>query len=187
MSLQQRDQARADALSTSAKVLSAEARLAHLRASTGRPQEIDAQSAMVDQARAQLGQAEWRLAQRRMSAPVGGLINEVYARQGETVNAGAPVVSLLPPDNLLVRFFVAEAEVPGLRVGQPVAVSCDTCPAGMRATISFVSPQAEYTPPVIYSESARGKLVFLVEARPDAPATGVLKPGQPVGVRRVMP
>jgi HlyD family secretion protein len=187
VSRQQLDLARADSLSANAKVQSAEARLAHLHATTGRPQEIAAQAALVGQASAQLAQAEWRLAQRRMTAPIGGLVNEVYARVGETVNAGVPVVSLLPPGNLLVRFFVAESEVPALRVGQPVAIGCDSCPPDLRGRISFIAPQAEYTPPVIYSESTRGKLVYQVEARPDAADAGVLKPGQPIGVRRAPP
>jgi HlyD family secretion protein len=187
VSRQQLDLARADSLSANAKVQSAEARLAHLHATTGRPQEIAAQAALVGQARAQLAQAEWRLAQRQMTAPIGGLVNEVYARVGETVNAGAPVVSLLPPGNLLVRFFVTESEVPALRVGQPVAIGCDSCPPDLRGRISFIAPQAEYTPPVIYSESTRGKLVYQIEARPDAADAGVLKPGQPVSVRQTAP
>jgi len=92
------------------------------------------------------------------------------------------VVSLLPPANIKLRFFVPEAMVSGLRTGQPVSVSCDGCGAPIAARISFVSPQAEYTPPVIYSREARAKLVFLVEARPGAADATRLHPGQPVDV-----
>lgn len=80
------------------------------------------------------------------------------------MTAGAPVVSLLPPGNIFVRFFVPEPELSLVHRGDPVALACDDCPSDLSATISFISPQAEYTPPLIYSESSKAKLVFLVEA-----------------------
>lgn len=172
----------AESVSAAARVDTAEARLAQLRSPTGREQEIAAARAVVAEARSQLGQAEWRLAQRRMTAPNAGRIADVYARAGETLNAGVPVVSLLPPENVLVRFFVPERSLPGLAVGQTLGISCDSCPPDFTARISFISPQAEYTPPVIYSESTRDKLVFLIEAHPLDRARQVLKPGQPVTV-----
>jgi HlyD family secretion protein len=183
--VQQVDQSRADALSAAARVQAAEAKLAQMRSPMGRAQEIAAQVATRNEARAQLAQAEWRLAQRRVASPVKALVADVYARAGETLAAGAPVVSLLPEQNILVRFFVPEAALPRLRPGVQVAVGCDTCPADLMGEISFVSPEAEYTPPVIYSESTRGKLVYLIEARPRGDERGILKPGQPVTVRLV--
>jgi HlyD family secretion protein len=97
--------------------------------------------------------------------------------------AGAPVVSLLPPGNIFVRFFVPEPRLSGIHAGDPVSLTCDGCPADLSATISFISPQAEYTPPLIYSESSKAKLVFLVEARPPPDQAARLNPGQPVEVR----
>ena len=182
VTLQQLDQSRADALSAAARVQAAEAKLAQMRAPLGRSQEIAAQSAMIAEARAQLAQAEWRLAQRRVTAPAAALVADVYARPGETVAAGAPVVSLLPPENILIRFFVPETVLPRIHPGGQVAVTCDTCPPNLTATISFVSPEAEYTPPVIYSELTRDKLVYLIEARPGGGRASQLKPGQPVTV-----
>jgi HlyD family secretion protein len=181
--VQQLDQSRADALSAAARVQAAEAKLEQMRSPTGRAQEIAAQVAVMNEGRAQLAQAEWRLAQRRVVSPVAGLVAEVYARAGETLGAGAPVVSLLPQENILVRFFVPEAALPRVRAGVQVAVGCDACPPDMTAEVSFVSPEAEYTPPVIYSESTRSKLVYLIEARPRGDRGGTLKPGQPVTVR----
>ncbi|MBV8401712.1 MAG: HlyD family efflux transporter periplasmic adaptor subunit [Acetobacteraceae bacterium] len=181
--VQQVDQSRADALSAAARVQASEAKREQMRSPMGRQQEIAAQVATVNEARAQLAQAEWRLSQRRVVSPVTALVAEVYARPGETLAAGAPVVELLPEENILVRFFVPETALPQLRPGVPVAVGCDTCPPDLRAEISFVSPEAEYTPPVIYSESTRGKLVYLIEARPHGEKRGILKPGQPVTVR----
>jgi HlyD family secretion protein len=97
--------------------------------------------------------------------------------------AGAPVVSLLPPANIFVRFFVPEAAVSTVHRGDRVTLACDGCPADLTATISFVSPQAEYTPPLIYSESSKGKLVFLVEALPRPDQAASLNPGEPMEVR----
>lgn len=131
---------------------------------------------------AQMSQAHWQLNQKTVAAPVSGLVEDTIYRVGEWVPAGAPVVLLLPPENRVVRFFVPEAVAGGLAPGQGAKVWCDGCPAPVAAKISFISPKAEYTPPVIYSREARQKLVFLVEARA-APADAVsLRPGQPVDV-----
>jgi HlyD family secretion protein len=109
----------------------------------------------------------------------------VLARPGETIDAGVPVVSLLPPKNIFVRFFVPETMLATVHYGDRVALSCDNCPAHFTATISFISPQAEYTPPIIYSDSTRSKLVYMIEARPPADRAALLNPGQPVTVRPV--
>jgi len=177
------DQLRADQLSAQAKVDALQAALAQSRAPLGREGEIEAQRAAVAAARAVLDMAEWRLGQRRVAAPAGGRIADVLARPGETMAAGAPVVSLLPPGNIFVRFFVPESEFSLVHAGDPVTLACDGCPAGLSATISFISPQAEYTPPLIYSESSKSKLVFLIEARPPPDQAARLNPGEPMEVR----
>ncbi|MBL8482539.1 MAG: HlyD family secretion protein, partial [Rhodocyclaceae bacterium] len=115
--------------------------------------------------------------------PAAALVQDTYFVAGEWVPAGTPIVSLLPPGNIKLRFFVAQGEVAGIKPGDRVEASCDGCAAPIAATVSYVAPQPEYTPPVIYSKDSRGKLVFLVEARP-APADALrLKPGQPLDVR----
>jgi HlyD family secretion protein len=177
------DQRRADYLSATAKVAALEAALAQMRAPMGREREITAQRAAVEALQAALEMAEWRFAQRRVSAPAAGRIADVLARPGETIAAGVPVVSLLPPGNIFVRFFIAETELATMHRGAPVAIACDSCPADLAAVISFISPQAEYTPPVIYSESSRAKLVYMIEARPPPDRAALLNPGQPVAVR----
>jgi HlyD family secretion protein len=106
----------------------------------------------------------------------------VLARPGETMAAGAPVISILPPENIFVRFFVPETALAGLHRGEPVTFGCDGCPPGLVGTISFISPTAEYTPPVIYSESTRAKLVYAIEARPKPDQAALLNPGQPIEV-----
>jgi HlyD family secretion protein len=148
-----------------------------------RPDEIKAAEHNVEAAKAALAQAEWKLDQKSVKAAVAGLVQDTYFVHGEWVNANQPVVSLLPPQNIKARFFVPERELGAIRLGQKLALACDGCPAPIPAVVSFISPQAEYTPPVIYSQQERAKLVFLVEARP-APEDAVkLHPGQPLEVR----
>jgi HlyD family secretion protein len=110
-------------------------------------------------------------------------VADTYYRPGEWVPAGAPVASLLPDARRRLRFYVPETMVAGLAPGQPVVATCDGCAAPIRATIDFIAPQAEYTPPVIYSTGSREKLVFRVEAAPAAEQAAALRPGLPVDVR----
>jgi len=183
VTMQTVDQRRADYGSASARVAAMEAALAQARAPMGRKSEIQAQRAAADAAQAALDMADWRLSQRRVTSPVAARVADVLARPGETMAAGMPVVSLLPAGNIFVRFFVSEAELATIHTGDPVNISCDGCQGDIAATISFVSPQAEYTPPVIYSEESRAKLVFLIEARPPPSEAARFNPGQPVTVR----
>jgi HlyD family secretion protein len=145
-----------------------------------RADEIQAAEAEVAAARAALAQAKWRLDQLSQAAPQAGLVIDTLYRLGEWVAADAPVVSLLPPENIKVRFFVPEPRLGAIQVGDEVDVSCDACPPDLTAVISYISPDAEYTPPVIYSREMRAKLVYLVEAKPRQPTA--LRPGQPVDV-----
>jgi HlyD family secretion protein len=177
------DQEQADLRSGNAKVRGLEAMLAQLRAPMGREGEIKAQQAAVEAAEGALAMARWRMDQRHVVAPVGGVVADVLAQPGESLAAGAPVVSILPPENIFLRFFVPEPALSGLHKGDEVAILCDGCPPNLTATVSFIAPQAEFTPPVIYSESTRGKFVFQAEARPKPEQALALNPGQPVTVR----
>lgn len=147
-----------------------------------RAQEIKGAEKDVASARAVLEQAQWRLAQKSVAAPVAGLVQDTFYVTGEWVPAGAPVVSLLPPQNIKLRFFVPETGVGALKLGQDIIAACDGCPAPVPAKITYIAPQAEYTPPVIYSKESRAKLVFLIEARPSPADALKLHPGQPVDV-----
>jgi len=177
------DQEEADLRSATAKIAAGEAALEQAKASLGRPGEITAQTSTVEAAEAALAQARWRLDQRSVVSPVAGVVADVLARAGETLQAGAPVVSLLPPENIFVRFFVPEPSLAHVHVGDAVALLCDHCPADLTGVVSFIAPQAEYTPPFIYSESTRAKFVFLAEARPKPDQATAFNPGQPVTVR----
>jgi HlyD family secretion protein len=182
--------ARARVDTAQAAVTETQARVAELQAalSVGRlPARSDgrlAAQAQVDAARQALRQADWRLRQKVQAAPMAAVVNDTYFRPGEFVGAGQPVLSLLPPGQIKARFFVPEAEVASLAPGQTVTLSCDGCGAAIPARIRRIASQAEYTPPVIYSNSQRAKLVFMVEAWPESADAAWLRPGQPIDVRR---
>jgi HlyD family secretion protein len=148
----------------------------------GRDAQIEAQAQVVAADRAALQQATWKLQQKQVTAPRGGLVFDTLYREGEWVSAGNPIVQLLPPENLEVRFFVPEPVVGKLRVGQSISVRFDGGQAAVLCTIGFISTQVEYTPPVIYSTESRSKLVFMVIARPAPDKAAVLHPGQPLEV-----
>ncbi|MBZ0091555.1 MAG: HlyD family efflux transporter periplasmic adaptor subunit [Sulfuricellaceae bacterium] len=133
-------------------------------------------------AQAVLKQADWKLGQKSVAAPVAGLVQDTLYTQGEWVPAGSPVVVLLPPQNIMVRFYVPQGLIGRLKTGQAVSLSCDGCGAPIAARIDYLAPQAEYTPPVIYSKENRDKLMFLAEARPASADAVKLHPGQPVDV-----
>ena len=150
--------------------------------SGSRPDEIRAAQAEAAAARQSLAQADWRLRQKSVASNVSGMVIDTLFVRGEWVPAGAPVVSLLPPGNVKARFFVPESKLGAVKLGEGVKLACDACGAPIDAKITFIAPQAEFTPPVIYSKDNRSKLVFLVEARPSAADAARLHPGQPVDV-----
>lgn len=147
---------------------------------SGTQANFDSALASLRVAEAQVNTSQTRLARRRMNAPIAGTVQQIYFREGETVPAQRPVISILPPGNMKVRFFVPEPELPKLKVGDEVRVTCDGCVEDLTAKIYFIATMAEYTPPVIYSLDERSKLVYLIQARPNKPDS--LRVGQPVSV-----
>ena len=141
---------------------------------------LDAAVSALRVAEARVNTSETRLARRRGFAPVAGTIQQIYFREGEMVPAQRPVLSIMPPGNMKLRFFVSETELPKLSIGEEVKVACDNCAPGLTAHIYFIATSAEYTPPVIYSLDERNKLVYLIQARPSTP--DALRVGQPVSV-----
>ena len=151
-----------------------------LKSRTGTQKAYDDAEAALRAAQARLNSARTRLMRRKLASPVTGTVQQVYFRPGEMVPAERPVLSILPPGNLKLRFFVPQAVLPQIAYGERVRVSCDGCPDDIIARVSFISRTAEYTPPVIYSLEERSKLVFLIEALPDNPEK--LRVGQPIDV-----
>jgi HlyD family secretion protein len=156
-----------------------------LKKSAGTQKDYDTAEATVREAQARVNSAQTRLARRKVFSPVTGAVQQIYYRPGEMVPAGRPVLSLLPPGNVKIRFYVPQAALPGIAYGDEVRISCDGCPAGLTARVSFIAKQSEFTPPVIYSQEERAKLVFLIEALPEKPEN--FRVGQPVDVKLARP
>ena len=180
-------QSRIEDASTAVK--QAQGRVAELNAAlkvANLPARLDERAATQASATAAgevLRQSQWREAQKQQTAPLDALVSEVFFRVGEFVPAGQPVLALLPPGHIKARFFVSEADLVKVKPGQPVLLRCDACAAPIAAHITRVATQVEFTPPVIYSNAQRAKLVYLVEARPDGASASGLHPGQPLDVR----
>ncbi len=174
------DQDRATLRSAEAlvKQLQAQLKVTELPARDAQQQQAEANLAA---AHAEAEKASWDLADRSITAPAAGRIERVYYDAGEIVAAGAPVVSILPEGALKVKFYLPETARAEFQMGDKVAVSCDGCPAGLTARLSYFASDPQFTPPVIYSRDERQRLSFLVEATLD----GTLPPGQPVTVERV--
>jgi HlyD family secretion protein len=147
---------------------------------SGTQANLDSAVSALRVAEARVNTSQTRLARRSAFAPVAGTVQQIYFREGETVPAQRPLLSIMPPGNMKLRFFVPEMELPRLAVGDEVRVTCDNCAADLTAKIYFIATSAEYTPPVIYSLDERNKLVYLIQARPARPDT--LRVGQPISV-----
>lgn len=147
-----------------------------------RDEQIEAARAEVTAAEAALRQARTALAERRVVVPRDGRILDVFYHKGEVVTAGQPIVEILPPEIVRVRFYAPEPELAGIALGERISIACDGCPTDLAAEITFIASEAEFTPPVIFTREERAKLVFLIEARPLAPSE-TLKPGLPVEVK----
>jgi HlyD family secretion protein len=177
----QRDEATTAVEVAAAAIGQAEANLA-VAGLPARPETIRAAASQVKQAEQTLEQARWRLSKRTIAAPASGRIDDIIRNPGDIAGPAAPVISMLPDGAVKLTLFVPEPAFSSLEVGSTLSVSCDGCGSGLTARVSYVSPDPEFTPPVIYSLENRQKLVYLVEARPQGDATAP-QPGQIVDVR----
>jgi HlyD family secretion protein len=174
------DQAETQLNVQTAMVGQAEANLAVARL-PARPEAIKAAENAVKQAKASLDQFNWRLSKRTITAPAAGRIDDIIRNPGDLAGPSAPVMSMLPDGAVKLRLYLPEASFSQVHVGSLLDVRCDGCKPGLTARVSYVSPDPEFTPPVIYSLETRQKLVFLIEARPEGEASP-LQPGQIVDV-----
>lgn len=187
------DQHAAENAALTAQLHAAESALVNANAQLKRQQELEkdrfASASRTDELRSAQAQAaaqvrvlREQLANKSVRIPAAGEVTETYYRPGEWVPAGQPVLSLLPDDKRRIRFFVPETVIATLHTGHTITASCDSCGDPIAATINFIAAQAEYTPPVIYSQGTREKLVFRIEAVPAAQDAPRLRPGLPVDV-----
>lgn len=181
ISREELDRSTADLAVKQAEVQGVEAELETARLGA-RSDAIAAAKNEVEALQAKAGQAAWQLSQKKVLAPAVGQVQDTIYRPGEFVASGRPVVSLLPPENLKIRFYVPQARLPGIEMGRAVQVRLDGLEQPFTARVSYISSEAEFTPPVIYSKQSRAKLVFMLEAVPDAAVLSQLRPGQPLDV-----
>jgi HlyD family secretion protein len=153
-----------------------------LRTGVAATQDLDRARSTRDQDKRRLTQTDWSFEQKKQAAPKPGLVYDTLFRQGEWIPAGKPVVVLLPPQNIKVRAFVPETRIGSIHYGDAVQVTVDGVKDPFLGKVSYISPRAEYTPPVIYSRESRAKLVFMVESVFDPDVSANLHPGQPVDV-----
>lgn len=177
----QLDAARAARDAAAASLAQTRAQLASGQLSTGRSEQVAAAQAQIAGAQAALRGQRQRRREIAPVAPAKGVIEQTFYNPGEWVPANSPVVSVLPDDRRKLRFYVPQARLAGIRPGASISYTCDGCGGTRQARISYISPRAEFTPPVIYSEGARSKLVFQVEALLP-PSDKPLPPGLPVEV-----
>ncbi|MEY3218965.1 MAG: hypothetical protein RIT27_322 [Pseudomonadota bacterium] len=176
------DNARATIQRNKAKLAETEAQLQTAQLG-GREDIVKTAENDLQIAQLALQKAQWTLDQKSLFSPQSGLVHETYYREGEWLNAGAPVLALLPPSAIKIRFYVSESVLGALQIGQLVHIHCDSCSDHLTANISFISTQAEYTPPVLYNLENRAKLVWRIEARPSSVEIAQrLHVGQPVDV-----
>ena len=182
VSKEELDQARMQHDANEAQVHQLEADLATAKLG-GREDAIRAAQAAVESQQAALDKARWSFDQKQQFAPTNAFVQDTLYRPGEFVAEGNPVVVLLPPENIKTRFFVPQVVLPKIKAGDTVTVTFDGAPRAYSATISFISTQNEFTPPVIYSRENRAKLVFMIEAKFSPADAAELRPGQPVDVQ----
>ncbi len=147
-----------------------------------RSDEIIAAKARVLEATAQLNQLKWQFNQKTINSPISGIVFDRYYRTGEVVPADHPVVSVLENKNIYLVSFLPEKMLSTIKLGQTIQFTCDGCKKTMTATISFISPEAEFTPPIIYSEKTTEKLIYRIEASLTPAETDIMHPGQPITI-----
>lgn len=173
------DRARLAATDALVAQLKAQLEVAELPA---RDAQIVAAEASLAAARADVDLARSNLADRQVTAPVGGLVERIYFRAGEVAATGVPVIAILPPNEMVARFFIPEQDRVQFKLGERLDLSCDGCGPGITATLSYMASNPQHTPPIIYSRDERGRLVFMAEAQVSG-ASNML-PGQPITLVR---
>jgi HlyD family secretion protein len=151
-----------------------------VKTGAGALKDFDAAEMVLRDSQARLNSVQTRLSRRSVFSAVDRTVHQIYFRPGEMVPGGRPVLSLLPPGNIKLRFYVPQSVLPTIAYGDEIKVGCDGCAGGLTARVSFIAKQSEFTPPVIYSLEERAKLVFLIEAFPEKPEE--IRVGQPVDV-----
>jgi len=149
----------------------------------GRENLIKAEEANVIGSAALVKASQWAVEQKTIYSPVDARVFDNSYEVGEFVEPGQPVYVLLPRNAIKVIFFVPEQYLSLMHIGKNISFSCDSCSQKYITAISFISPNAEYTPPVIFSKDSRDKLVYRIEALIKPEVSDKFNVGQPVDVQ----
>lgn len=168
-------QTRVETLQAQIAAIEADIKAAELPARQAQLESADAQLSMAATA---VSQAQQSLGEREIISLFEGQVVEVYAHQGEFVRTGQVLLKVLPKNARKVIFYLPQARLAEFGLGQNIVVTADKR-APQSAVVSYISDQVEFTPPIIYSEARREKLVFRLEARF---REGGFPPGLPVSV-----
>jgi len=144
-----------------------------------RPEEIRAGEARLDQAQAAADLLKKTIADCTILAPAGGVVTHKAVEPGELVTPGATIVTLAELDRVYVMIYVTENELGRVRLGGPAEIEIDSFPEKVfEGTVTYISPEAEFTPKNIQTKQDRVKLVFGVKVEIEN-REGLLKPGLP--------
>jgi len=148
-----------------------------------RPEQIAAARAQVAQAEAALATLDALLAKTRLLAPFDGVVTVRHREPGEIVAPGAPVVTLMNPEDRWVRIYVPENRLGRVALGQPAEIVSDTFADRTYAgEVAFVASEAEFTPKNVQTTEERVRLVYAVKVRITGDPSLELKPGLPADV-----
>jgi HlyD family secretion protein len=145
--------------------------------------ELNSVKSRLDIARAKLAEAKWNQENKLVKAEKNGIVFDTYFLPTEFVPAGKPVLSILSNQDKYIVFYVPGASLYKFKAQQKVLVTCDGVLKPFNATISFIYPKVEFSPPIIYTDKSRTSLLYKVEANVDIDANeACLHIGQPVDI-----
>ncbi len=153
-----------------------------------RAEQVAAQRAFVEQARANVARVAAALANTVIHAPFAGIVTIRHREPGEAVAPGAPVLTLLDPDNRWVRIYVPAVEIGRVQLGMPAEIVSDTYPERpYPGEVVFIGDEAEFTPRNVQTADERTRLVYPVRVRITGDPEFTLKPGVPADVTLLEP
>lgn len=151
-----------------------------------RKEDISIARANLAQANAELGLSRIDESYTTLRAPVAGVITVRQAELGEVVAPGSPIVTLADLDHIWLRAYVPETDLGRIRWGEDATITTDTYPGKQyHGKISFISPDAEFTPKSVQTYKERVTLVYRIKIDIDNP-NHELKPGMPADAHIVL-
>ena len=175
-----RDDARTRRDVAQSALQAARERLRRLLAGSRR-EEIDVARARLAAANAAISQLEQQVKDSGITSPISGVITEKLVEQGELLSAGATLAVVTDLNDAWLTIYVAEPDLARIRLGQEAEVATDDGQK-RKGTVSFISPEAEFTPKNVQTRDEREKLVFRVKINLDN-RDGLFKPGMPAEAR----